>query len=89
MLLFQKSNHLNYLLLYLFQNKLYTDKIKDFVSNNDALLLLSLVKDLFEYLGLTRTTFVFDPETGAGHYYQYKDKNEIFQELSLSQGNIC
>ncbi|XP_025205340.1 FGFR1 oncogene partner-like [Melanaphis sacchari] len=68
-----------------FQNKLYTDKIKDFVSNNNGSLLLSLVKDLFEYLELTFTTSVFDSETGATQQYQYKDKNDIFEELSLSK----
>lgn len=68
-----------------FQNKLYTDKIKDFVSNNNGTLLLSLVKDLFEYLELTFTTSVFDSETGAAHQYQYKDKDDIFEELSLSK----
>lgn len=68
---------------------MYTDKIKDFISDNNGLLLLSLVKDLFEYLGLTYTTSVFDPETGAGLHYQYKEKNDIFQELSLCQGDIC
>lgn len=68
-----------------FQNKLYTDKIKDFVFNENGLLLLSLVKDLFEYLELTYTSSVFDPETGAGLQYQYKNKNDIFQELSLSK----
>lgn len=71
-----------------FQNKLYTDKIKDFVSSNNGSLLLSLVKDLFEYLELTFTTSVFDSETGAAHQYQYKDKDDIFEELSLSKGNI-
>lgn len=68
-----------------FQNKLYTDKIKDFVSNNNGSLLLSLVKDLFEYLELTFTASVFDSETGAAHQYQYKDKDDIFEELSLSK----
>ncbi|XP_060833813.1 centrosomal protein 43-like [Rhopalosiphum padi] len=68
-----------------FQNKLYTDKIKDFVSSNNGSLLLSLVKDLFEYLDLTFTTSVFDSETGAAHHYQYKDKDDIFEELSLSK----
>ncbi|XP_022170813.1 FGFR1 oncogene partner-like [Myzus persicae] len=68
-----------------FQNKLYTDKIKDFVSNNNGLLLLSLVKDLFEYLELTFTSSVFDSETGAAHQYEYKDKDDIFEELSLSK----
>jgi len=50
--------------------------------------LLSLVKDLFEYLELTFTKSVFDSETGAAHQYQYKDKDDIFEELSLSKGNI-
>ncbi|CAI6361932.1 unnamed protein product [Macrosiphum euphorbiae] len=68
-----------------FQNKLYTDKIKDFVSNNNGTLLLSLVKDLFEYLELTFTTSVFDSETGAAHQYQYKDKDDILEDLSLSK----
>ncbi|KAF0773005.1 FGFR1 oncogene partner-like [Aphis craccivora] len=68
-----------------FQNKLYTDKIKDFVSSNNGSLLLSLVKDLFEYLELTFTRSVFDSETGATHQYQYKDKDDIFEELSLSK----
>lgn len=68
-----------------FQNKLYTDKIKDFVSSNNGSLLLSLVKDLFEYLELTFTTSVFDSETGAAHQYQYRDKDDIFEELSLSK----
>lgn len=72
----------------LFQNKLYTDKIKEFVFNKNGLLLLSLMKDLFEYLELTYTSSVFDPETGAGFQYQYKDKNDICQELSLSKGKI-
>lgn len=71
----------------MFQNKLYTDKIKDFVSNRNGLLLLSLVKDLFEYLELTFTTSVFDPETGAGLQYQYIDKVDICKELSISKGN--
>ncbi|KAL5236057.1 hypothetical protein ACI65C_003467 [Semiaphis heraclei] len=68
-----------------FQNKLYTDKIKDFVSNDNGSLLLSLVKDLFEYLELKFTASVFDSESGAAHQYQYKDKDEIFEELSLSK----
>lgn len=72
----------------MFQNKLYKDKIKDFVFNKNGLLLLSLVKDLFEYLELAFTSSVFDPETGTGLLYQYKDKNDICQELSLSKGNI-
>jgi len=71
-----------------FQNKLYTDKIKDFVSSNNGSLLLSLVKDLFEYLELTFTKSVFDSETGAAQQYQYKDKDYIFEELSLLKGNI-
>nr|BAH72733.1 ACYPI009775 [Acyrthosiphon pisum] len=57
-----------------FQNKLYTDKIKDFVSNNNGTLLLSLVKDLFEYLELKFTTSVFDSETGAAHHINTKIK---------------
>jgi len=76
------------LFIFFFQNKLYTDKIKDFVSNENGSLLLSLVKDLFEYLELTFTTSVFDSETGAAHQYQYKNKDDIFEELSLSKGNI-
>lgn len=71
----------------MFQNKLYTSKIKDFVSNKNGLLLLSLVKDLLECLELTYTTSVFEPETGAGFQYQYKNKNDILQELCLSKGN--
>ncbi|KAL4084564.1 hypothetical protein QTP88_027508 [Uroleucon formosanum] len=73
------------MIIIFFQNKLYTDKIKDFVSNNNGTLLLSLVKDLFEYLELTFTTSVFDSETGAAHQYQYKDKDDIFEELFLSR----
>lgn len=64
------------------------DKIKDFVSNKNGLLLLSLVKDLFEHLELTFTTSVFEPETGAGHQYKCIDRNDISEELSLSKGNI-
>lgn len=70
------------------QNKLNTHKIQDFISSKNGLLLFSLVNDLFEYLELTFTKSVFDPETGAGHQYQYKDKNDIFEELFLSKGNI-
>lgn len=51
-------------------------------------MLLSLVKDLFEYLELTFTTSVFDPETGAGLQYQYKDRDDIFEELSLLKSSI-
>lgn len=72
----------------MFQNKLYTDKIKNLVSNTNGLLLLSLVKDLLDCLELTFTASVFDSETGAGNHYQYKDKNDIFDELLLSKGNI-
>lgn len=71
----------------MFQNTLYTDKIKEFVSNHNGLLLLSLVKDLLDYLELTYTASVFESETGAGIQYQYKDKNDIFEELCLSKGN--
>lgn len=58
------------------------------MSNKNGPLLLSLVKDLFDYLDLTFTTSVFDPETGAGHHYQYTDKDNIFEELSLSRGSF-
>ncbi|VVC36037.1 FGFR1 oncogene partner (FOP), N-terminal dimerisation domain [Cinara cedri] len=68
-----------------FQNKLYTDKIQDFVSNKNGSLLLSLVNDLLEYLELTFTKSVFDPETGAGRLYQCIDKDEICNNLSLSK----
>lgn len=70
----------------LFQNKIYTDKLKDFVSNKNGSLLLSLVKELLEYLELTFTTSVLGPETGAGYQYEYKNKDDIFDELSLSKG---
>lgn len=56
------------------------------MSSKNGPLLLSLVKDLFDYLELTFTTSVFDPETGAGHQYQYIDKDNIFEDLSLSKG---
>lgn len=68
------------------QNKLNTQKIQDFISNKNGLLLFSLINDLFEYLELTFTKSVFDPETGAGCQYQYIDKNDIFEELLLSKG---
>jgi hypothetical protein len=58
------------------------------VSNKNGPLLLSLVNDLLDYLELTFTKSVFDPETGVGHQYQYIDKDNIFEELSLSRGNI-
>jgi len=72
----------------LFQDKLYTRKIKDFVSNKNGALLLSLVKDLFECLELTFTKSVFDSETGAEHQYQYKDEKNIFEELCISKGRV-
>lgn len=72
----------------MFQDKLYTKKIKDFVSNKNGPLLLSLVKDLFECLELTFTKSVFDSETGAEHQYQYKDEKDIFEELHISNGKI-
>lgn len=43
---------------------------------------------MFEYLELTFTTSVFEPETGAGHHYQYMNKDDIFENLSLLKGNI-
>lgn len=58
------------------------------MSNKNGLLLLSLVKDLFEYLELTFTTSVFEPETGAEHHYQYINKDDIYENLSLSKGNF-
>lgn len=76
------------MLIYLFQNKLYTDKINDLLSIPNGSLLLSLVKDLFEYLELTFTESVFNSETGVGNHYQYKNKDDIFNELPLRKGNI-
>lgn len=67
---------------------MYTKKIKDFVSNKNGSLLLSLVKDLFEYLELTFTKSVFDSETGAEHLYQYTDENDIFEELHILKGEV-
>lgn len=76
------------LLILIFKEKTYSDKLTDFVSNKNGSLLLSLVKELLEYLELTFTTSVLDPETGAGHQYVYKNRDDIYEELSLSKGYI-
>lgn len=76
------------MLIHLFQKKTYSDKLVDFLSNKNGLLLLSLVNELLEYLELTFTTSVLGPETGAGHEYKYKNRDDIYNELSLSKGYI-
>lgn len=43
---------------------------------------------MFEYLELTFTTSVFEPETGAGNHYQYINKDDIYENLSLLKGNV-
>lgn len=58
------------------------------MSNKNGPLLLTLVKDLLEYLELTFTASVFEPESGAGNHYQYIKKDDICENLSLSKGYI-
>ncbi|XP_050427334.1 centrosomal protein 43-like isoform X2 [Adelges cooleyi] len=70
-----------------FQEKVYSDTIKNFVSNNNGILLLSLVKELLEYLDLNFTSSVFDPETGVGKNFQYKKEDDIVEELSVAKDN--
>ncbi|XP_050521221.1 uncharacterized protein LOC126894331 isoform X1 [Daktulosphaira vitifoliae] len=68
-----------------FQDKSYTDTIKKFTSNDNGVLLMSLVKNLFEYLGLSFTASVFDSETGAGQNFSYKSKDDIYKEVLLPE----
>ncbi|XP_050521223.1 uncharacterized protein LOC126894331 isoform X2 [Daktulosphaira vitifoliae] len=70
-----------------FQDKSYTDTIKKFTSNDNGVLLMSLVKNLFEYLGLSFTASVFDSETGAGQNFSYKSKDDIYKEVLLPEDN--
>ncbi|KAG8298699.1 FGFR1 oncoprotein partner [Homalodisca vitripennis] len=60
--------------------------LKNFLSTQEGIAAISLVREFLEFFGLEFTVSVFEPETQAGSDYTYVGRNKLAHNLKLDSG---
>lgn len=60
--------------------------LRDFLSTQEGMTVVSLFREFLEYFNLEFTASVFEPETQAGRNYEYFGRKKLANDLKLNSG---